>query len=58
MFKQKFASLKPIRQISFDGFLNNPWTGKSNESPRLAAYNIAQHGERGGSATKGRIGAK
>src|SRR5690606_15089923 len=55
MFQQKFRSLKTLRKFLFDGFLNHPWTGETNQGIGFGKIQIAQHGKRRRNTPGGRI---
>lgn len=56
MVEQELRPLKTLGELSFDGLLDNSWSGETDQRARLRDNNVAKHGEGSGNASRGWMG--
>src|SRR6185312_3146633 len=55
MLQQKLAALETFGKLLADGLLDHARAREADERARLADVEVAQHGEAGGDAARGRV---
>ena len=56
MLQQELAALETFGKLLADGLLDHARAGEADQRARLADVQVAQHGEAGGDAARGRVG--